>query len=170
MALCASSTTDRTGRNTTCCPTALKPSMSGPKTCSGVFRGNRSASASNYPRCRRSTPYSSTHILALYPVNPQTSAGYRRPLKPSRARDAPVDARMLLNLASRHPERLLGFDLDLIYLPPAFVNHVNDLPVHVRLFGKASIAILVSQNGFVAGNHFAQELEILATSKMLEKF
>ena len=44
-------------------------------------------------------------FLVLYPVNPQTLARYRRALKPSRAKDDPSDAQLLLDLVKRHPEQ-----------------------------------------------------------------
>ena len=43
-------------------------------------------------------------FLVLFPVNPQTLARYRRALRPSRAKDDPTDAELLLDLVSRHPE------------------------------------------------------------------
>jgi len=44
-------------------------------------------------------------FLVLFPVNPQTLARYRRAFKPSRAKDDPSDAQLLLDLVSRHPEQ-----------------------------------------------------------------
>ncbi|MCB1798977.1 MAG: IS110 family transposase [Gammaproteobacteria bacterium] len=44
-------------------------------------------------------------FLVLFPVNPQTLARYRRAFRPSRAKDDPVDAQLLLDLVSRHPEQ-----------------------------------------------------------------
>ena len=44
-------------------------------------------------------------FLVLFPVNPQTLARYRRALQPSRAKDDPVDAQLLVDLVSKHPER-----------------------------------------------------------------
>jgi transposase len=44
-------------------------------------------------------------FLVLFPVNPQTLARYRRALRPSRAKDDPSDAQLLLDLVSRHPEQ-----------------------------------------------------------------
>jgi len=41
--------------------------------------------------------------LVLVPVNPQTLARYRRALRPSRAKDDPSDAELLLDLVERHP-------------------------------------------------------------------
>ena len=41
----------------------------------------------------------------FFPVNPQTLARYRRALKPSRTKDDPTDAQLLLDLVSRHPEQ-----------------------------------------------------------------
>ena len=43
-------------------------------------------------------------FLVLFPVNPQTLARYRRALRPSRAKDDPSDAQLLLDLVGRHPE------------------------------------------------------------------
>jgi transposase len=44
-------------------------------------------------------------FLVLFPVNPQTLARYRRALRPSRAKDDPSDAQLLVDLVLRHPER-----------------------------------------------------------------
>lgn len=44
-------------------------------------------------------------FLVLYPVNPQTLARYRRALRPSRAKDDPSDAQLLLDPVMRHPEQ-----------------------------------------------------------------
>lgn len=44
-------------------------------------------------------------FLVLFPVNPQTLARYRRALRPSRAKDDPDDARLLIELVQRHPDR-----------------------------------------------------------------
>ncbi len=44
-------------------------------------------------------------FLVLFPVNPQTLARYRRAFRPSRAKDDPADAQLLLDLVSRHPEQ-----------------------------------------------------------------
>lgn len=44
-------------------------------------------------------------FLALYPVNPQTLARYRRALRPSRAKDDPSDAQLLVELVMRHTEQ-----------------------------------------------------------------
>ncbi len=46
-------------------------------------------------------------FLVLFPVNPQTLARYRRALRPSRAKDDPSDAQLLLDLVMRHPEQFL---------------------------------------------------------------
>lgn len=43
-------------------------------------------------------------FLVLFPVNPQTLARYRRALRPSRAKDDPTDAELLLDLVLCHPE------------------------------------------------------------------
>ncbi len=44
-------------------------------------------------------------FLVLFPVNPQTLCRYRRALIPSRAKDDPSDARLLLDLVLRHPDQ-----------------------------------------------------------------
>ena len=44
-------------------------------------------------------------FLVLFPVNPQTLCRYRRALVPSRAKDDPSDARLLLELVERHPDQ-----------------------------------------------------------------
>ncbi len=44
-------------------------------------------------------------FLVLFPVNPQTLCRYRRALRPSRAKDDPSDAQLLLDLVMRHPEQ-----------------------------------------------------------------
>jgi len=44
-------------------------------------------------------------FLVLFPVNPQTLCRYRRALVPSRAKDDPSDARLLLELVWRHPDQ-----------------------------------------------------------------
>jgi transposase len=44
-------------------------------------------------------------FIVLYPVNPQTLARYRRALSPSRAKDDPTDAHLLLELVQRHAEK-----------------------------------------------------------------
>ena len=44
-------------------------------------------------------------FLVLFPVNPQTLCRYRRALTPSRAKDDPSDARLLLDLVLRHPDQ-----------------------------------------------------------------
>lgn len=44
-------------------------------------------------------------FLVLFPVNPQTLARYRRALRPSRAKDDPVDAQLLIDLVQRHTDR-----------------------------------------------------------------
>jgi hypothetical protein len=45
-------------------------------------------------------------FLVLFPVHPQTVARYRRALTPSRAKDDPRDAAVLLDLLSRHRDKL----------------------------------------------------------------
>lgn len=44
-------------------------------------------------------------FLALIPVNPQTLARYRRALRPSRAKDDPTDAQLLVEMVMRHPNQ-----------------------------------------------------------------
>ncbi len=44
-------------------------------------------------------------FLVLFPVNSQTLCRYRRALVPSRAKDDPSDARLLLELVERHPDQ-----------------------------------------------------------------
>lgn len=44
-------------------------------------------------------------FLVLIPVNPQTLARYRRALRPSRAKDDPTDAQLLVELVQRHEEK-----------------------------------------------------------------
>lgn len=46
-------------------------------------------------------------FLVLFPVNPQTLCRYRRALRPSRAKDDPSDAQLLLDLVMRHREQFL---------------------------------------------------------------
>lgn len=45
-------------------------------------------------------------FLVLYPVNPRTVAKYRQAFKPSRAKDDPTDAALLVELLSKHREHL----------------------------------------------------------------
>jgi transposase len=45
-------------------------------------------------------------FLILFPVHPQTVARYRRAFTPSRAKDDPSDAAVLLDLLARHRDRL----------------------------------------------------------------
>lgn len=44
-------------------------------------------------------------FIVLFPVNPMTLAKYREAFKPSRAKDDPSDAELVLDLLLRHPER-----------------------------------------------------------------
>ena len=44
--------------------------------------------------------------LTLFPVNPQTVAGYRRAFKPSRSKDDPSDAYIMMDLLQRHRDKL----------------------------------------------------------------
>jgi transposase len=50
--------------------------------------------------------------LVLFPVNPQTLARYRRALRPSRAKDDPSDAQLLIELVGRHPEQFPSWQPD----------------------------------------------------------
>lgn len=45
-------------------------------------------------------------FITLFPANPQSVARYRRAFKPSRAKDDPTDAKLLLDLIQRHPEKV----------------------------------------------------------------
>jgi hypothetical protein len=44
--------------------------------------------------------------LVLFPINPRTVANYRKAFQPSRAKSDPVDARILVELMQKHPEKL----------------------------------------------------------------
>ena len=44
-------------------------------------------------------------FLVLFPVNPQTLCRYRRALRPSRAKDDPTDAQLLIDLVQRHEDQ-----------------------------------------------------------------
>jgi transposase len=44
--------------------------------------------------------------LVLFPINPRTLANYRKAFQPSRAKSDPVDARLLVELMQKHPEKL----------------------------------------------------------------
>jgi transposase len=44
--------------------------------------------------------------LVLFPINPRTVANYRKAFQPSRAKSDPVDARLLVELMRKHPEKL----------------------------------------------------------------
>jgi transposase len=44
--------------------------------------------------------------LVLFPINPRTVANYRKAFQPSRAKSDPVDARLLVELMCKHPEKL----------------------------------------------------------------
>ena len=45
-------------------------------------------------------------FLVLFPVHPQTAASYRQTWAPSRAKDDPSDARLMVELLERHSDRL----------------------------------------------------------------
>lgn len=44
--------------------------------------------------------------LVLFPINPRTVANYRKAFQTSRAKSDPVDARLLVELMQKHPEKL----------------------------------------------------------------
>lgn len=44
--------------------------------------------------------------LVLFPINPRTVANYRTAFAPSRAKSDPIDARLLVELMQKHPEKL----------------------------------------------------------------
>jgi hypothetical protein len=44
--------------------------------------------------------------LVLFPINPRTVAHYRKAFQPSRAKSDPADARLLVELMQKHPEKL----------------------------------------------------------------
>jgi transposase len=44
--------------------------------------------------------------LVLFPINPRTVANYRKAFQPSRAKSDPVDARLLVELMRKHPDKL----------------------------------------------------------------
>ncbi|WP_225931360.1 IS110 family transposase [Leptolyngbya sp. 7M] len=48
-------------------------------------------------------------FIVLYPVNPQTVAKYRRAFTPSRAKDDPTDACILLELLLKHRDKLTAW-------------------------------------------------------------
>jgi transposase len=50
--------------------------------------------------------------LALYPIHPSTSCAYRTAMFPSGGKDDPVDAELLLDLLTRHRDRLRRLQLD----------------------------------------------------------
>ena len=52
--------------------------------------------------------------LVLYPVNPKTLARFREALYPSRAKDDPVDADLLLDLVAKHRDRLRAWEPDTV--------------------------------------------------------
>jgi transposase len=45
--------------------------------------------------------------LVLFPINPRSVANYRKAFQPSRAKSDPVDARLLVELMQKHPEKLV---------------------------------------------------------------
>lgn len=49
-------------------------------------------------------------FLVLYPVNPRTVAKYRQAFKPSRAKDDPTDAALLVDLLCKHRDRLHAWE------------------------------------------------------------
>ncbi len=48
-------------------------------------------------------------FIVLFPVNPQTVAKYRRAFTPSRAKDDPTDAYILLELLLKHRDKLTAW-------------------------------------------------------------
>ncbi len=48
-------------------------------------------------------------FLVLFPVHPQSAASYRQIWAPSRAKDDPSDARLLVELLERHSDRLTAW-------------------------------------------------------------
>lgn len=48
-------------------------------------------------------------FFVLVPVNPQTLAGFRRAFKPSRAKDDPTDAALMVELLERHADKLTAW-------------------------------------------------------------
>jgi len=52
--------------------------------------------------------------LVIYPINPATLAGLRQAFYPSGAKDDPPDAALLLDLLTRHRERLRRLELDTV--------------------------------------------------------
>src|SRR2546425_262273 len=50
--------------------------------------------------------------LVLYPIHPSTSSSYRAAIFPSGGKDDPVDADLLLDLVTRHRDRLRRLQLD----------------------------------------------------------
>jgi transposase len=48
-------------------------------------------------------------FLILYPINPRTVAKYRQAFKPSRAKDDPTDADLLLELLVKHGDKLAAW-------------------------------------------------------------
>lgn len=49
-------------------------------------------------------------FLVLYPVNPRTVAKYRQAFKPSRAKDDPTDAALLVELLCKHRDKLNAWE------------------------------------------------------------
>ncbi len=62
-------------------------------------------------QCKGPLPYalSKYDFIVLFPVNPQTVARYRRAFTPSRAKDDPRDAEILLDLLERHGDKLTAW-------------------------------------------------------------
>ena len=50
--------------------------------------------------------------LVMYPIHPSTSSAYRTAMFPSGGKDDPVDAELLLDLVTRHRDRLRRLQLD----------------------------------------------------------
>ncbi|MEO1211317.1 MAG: IS110 family transposase [Cyanobacteria bacterium J06638_20] len=51
-------------------------------------------------------------FLVLYPINPRTAAKYRQAFVPSRAKDDPTDAELLLELLCKHRDKLSPWEPD----------------------------------------------------------
>ncbi len=51
-------------------------------------------------------------FLVLYPINPKTLARFREALRPSKAKDDPTDAELLLELVTKHRDKLKAWKPD----------------------------------------------------------
>lgn len=70
------------------------------------FGGGRIAVCTEQKRGPLIYALSKYEFLVLYPVNPQTVSDYRHAFSPSRAKDDPVDAHLMLELIIKHREKL----------------------------------------------------------------